>query len=60
MQHEKVKLTNPPMVKKRLHERRDQAMIQSDCDRDSVAMAAEKLVEERKAEISQFFQQSLP
>src|SRR6476620_7329373 len=58
--HEKVKLTNPPMVKKRLASVVTRLWIQSDCDRDLVAMAAEKLVEERKAEISQFLQQSLP
>jgi predicted acylesterase/phospholipase RssA len=58
--NEKVKLTNPRMIQKRLASVVTRLWLESDCDRDLVAMAAEKLVEERKAEISKFLQQSLP
>lgn len=59
-QNEKVKLANPPMVKKRLASVVTRLWLKSDCDRDLVAMAAEKLVEARKDEIVKFLQQSLP
>ena len=59
-QNEKVKLANPPMVKKRLSSVVTRLWIESDCDRDLVAMAAEKLVEARKDEILKFLQQSPP
>ena len=58
--NEKLKLANPPMVKKRLASVVTRLWLESDCDRDLVALAAEKLVEERKAEIAKFLQQSPP
>jgi len=58
--NEKVKLANPPMVKKRLASVVTRLWIESNCDRDLVAMAAEKLVEQRKDEISKFLQQPVP
>jgi predicted acylesterase/phospholipase RssA len=54
--NEKVKLANPPMVKKRLASVVTRLWLQSDCDRDLVAMAAGKLVEARKDEIVKFLQ----
>ena len=59
-QNEKVKAANPPMVKKRLSSVVTRLWIKSDCDRDLVALAAEKLVEARKAEIAKFLKQSAP
>ena len=57
---EKVKLTNPPMVKKRLASVVTRLWLENDCDRDLIATAAAKLVEDRKAEILNFLQQPLP
>jgi predicted acylesterase/phospholipase RssA len=57
---EKVKLANPPMVKKRLASVVTRLWLKSDCDRDLVALAAAKLVEARKDEILKFLQQSPP
>jgi hypothetical protein len=57
---EKVQLANPPMVKKRLASVVTRLWLKSDCDRDLVALAAEKLVEARKDEILKFLQQSPP
>ena len=57
---EEVKLTNPPMVKKRLASVVTRLWLESDCDRDLVATAAAKLVEGNKDEILKFLQQSLP
>lgn len=57
---EEVKLTNPPMVKKRLASVATRLWLKSDCDRDLVAAAAAKLVEARKDEILKFLQQRLP
>ena len=54
--NEKVKLANPPMVKKRLASVVTRLWIESNCDRDLVAMAAEKLVAARKDEILKFLQ----
>jgi predicted acylesterase/phospholipase RssA len=56
---EGVKLTNPPMVKKRPASVVTRLWLKSDCDRDLVAMAAAKLVEEKKEEILTFLQQPL-
>lgn len=58
--NEKVKLTNPPMVRKRLASIATRLWLKSDCDRDLVAAAAEKLVEAKKDEILEFLQQPLP
>jgi predicted acylesterase/phospholipase RssA len=58
--NEEVKLTNPPMVKKRLANVVTRLWLKSDCDRDLVAMAAAKLVEGNKDEILKFLQQPLP
>ena len=58
--NEEVKLTYPPMVKKRLSSVVTRLWIKSDCDRDLVAMAAAKLVEASKDEILKFLQQSPP
>ncbi len=58
--NEKVKLTNPPMVKQRLSSVVTRLWIESDCDRDLVSMAAAKLVEVNKEEILKFLQQPLP
>jgi hypothetical protein len=58
--NEKVKLTDPPMVKKRLASVVTRLWLKSDCDRDLIATAAAKLVEERKAEILNFLRQPLP
>ena len=57
---EKVKLTNPLMVTKRLASVVTRLWLESDCDRDLVAMAAVKLVEAKKDEILKFLQQPLP
>jgi predicted acylesterase/phospholipase RssA len=57
--NEKVKLENPPMVKKRLASVVTRLWLKSDCDRDLVATAAAKLVEENKGEILKFLQQPL-
>jgi predicted acylesterase/phospholipase RssA len=57
---EKVKLANPPMVKKRLASVVTRLWIESNCDRDLVAMAAAKLVDARKDEILKFLQQPPP
>ncbi len=46
--NEEVKLTNPPMVTKRLASVVTRLWLESDCDRDLVAMAAAKLVEGKK------------
>ena len=54
---EDVKLENPPMVKKRLASVVTRLWIKSDCDRDLVATAAAKLVEQKKDEILKFLQQ---
>jgi hypothetical protein len=48
------------MVQKRLASVVTRLWLESDCDRDLVAMAAEKLVEARKDEILKFLQQSRP
>ena len=58
--NEKVKLTNPLMVQKRLASVVTRLWLESDCDRDLVSMAAVKLVEAKKAEIQQFLQQPHP
>jgi predicted acylesterase/phospholipase RssA len=58
--NEEVKLTNPPMVKKRLASVVTRLWIESACDRDLVATAAAKLVEGNKDEILKFLQQPLP
>ena len=58
--NEKVKLTNPLMVQKRLSSVVTRLWLESDCDRDLVSMAAVKLVEAKKAEIQQFLQQPHP
>ncbi|HEY7531563.1 MAG TPA: patatin-like phospholipase family protein [Nitrospiraceae bacterium] len=55
--NEKVKLENPPMVKKRLASVVTRLWLKSDCDRDLVATAAAKLVEEKKDEILKFLQE---
>jgi hypothetical protein len=47
------------MVKKRLASVVTRLWLKSDCDRDLVAMAAAKLVEEKKEEILTFLQQPL-
>jgi hypothetical protein len=57
--NEKVKLENPPMVKKRLASVVTRLWLKSDCDRDLVATAAAKLVEEKKDEILMFLQEPL-
>ncbi|MDF2460377.1 MAG: exported protein of unknown function [Nitrospira sp.] len=57
---EKVKLANPVMVTKRLAGVVTRLWLESDCDRDLVAMAAAKLVEARKDEILKFLQQPRP
>jgi hypothetical protein len=57
---EEVKLTDPPMVKKRLASVVTRLWLKNDCDRDLVTTAAAKLVEERKDEILNFLQQPLP
>ena len=57
---EKVKLTDPPMVKKRLASVVTRLWLKNDCDRDLIATAAAKLVEDRKAEILNFVQSPLP
>lgn len=56
---EKIKLTNPPMVTKRLASIATRLWLKSDCDRDLVAVAAAKLVEGKKDEILKFLQQPL-
>lgn len=56
---EKIKLTNPPMVTKRLASIATRLWLKSDCDRDLVAAAAAKLVEGKKDEILKFLQQPL-
>jgi predicted acylesterase/phospholipase RssA len=58
--NEEVKLTNPPMVKKRLASVVTRLWLESACDRDLVATAAAKLVEGHKDEILKFLQQPLP
>ena len=58
--NEEVKLTNPPMVKKRLASVVTRLWLESICDRDLVATAAAKLVERNKDEILKFLQQSPP
>ena len=58
--NEEVKLTNPPMVTKRLASVVTRLWLKSECDRDLVATAAAKLVEENKDEILKFLQQPLP
>jgi len=58
--NEEVKLTNPPMVKKRLASVVTRLWLESGCDRDLVATAAAKLVEGHKDEILKFLQQPLP
>jgi predicted acylesterase/phospholipase RssA len=58
--NEEVKLTNPPMVKKRLASVVTRLWLESACDRDLVATAAAKLVEGNKDEILKFLQQPLP
>ena len=55
--NEDVKLENPPMVKKRLASVVTRLWIKSDCDRDLVATAAAKLVEQKKDEILKFLQE---
>ncbi|HEX4969262.1 MAG TPA: patatin-like phospholipase family protein [Nitrospiraceae bacterium] len=59
-ENEEVKLTNPPMVKKRLASVVTRLWLKSACDRDLVATAAAKLVEGEKDEILKFLQQSPP
>ncbi len=56
---EKVKLTSPAMVTKRLSSIVTRLWIQSNCDRDLVTTAAAKLVEGKKAEILKFLQKPL-
>jgi hypothetical protein len=58
--NEEVKLTNPRMVTKRLASVVTRLWLESGCDRDLVATAAAKLVEENKDEILKFLQQPLP
>jgi predicted acylesterase/phospholipase RssA len=58
--NEEVKLTNPPMVKKRLASVVTRLWLESGCDRDLVATAAAKLVEGKKDEILKFLKQPLP
>ena len=58
--NEKVKLTNPPMIKKRLASVVTRLWLHSDCDRDLVAVAAMKLVEENKEQILDFLRQTPP
>ncbi|BFU96127.1 MAG: hypothetical protein NTNFB02_28490 [Nitrospira sp.] len=58
--NEEVKMTNPPMVKKRLASVVTRLWLKSDCDRDLVATAAAKLVEEHKDDVQKFLQQPLP
>jgi len=58
--NEEVKLTNPPMVTKRLASVVTRLWLESICDRDLVATAAAKLVERNKDEILKFLQQPLP
>jgi predicted acylesterase/phospholipase RssA len=58
--NEEVKLTNPPMVKKRLASVVTRLWLESGCDRDLVATAAAKLVEGKKDEILKFLHQPLP
>lgn len=57
---EEVKLTNPPMVTKRLAIVVTRLWLKSDCDRDLITTAAAKLVEARRDEILNFLQQPLP
>jgi hypothetical protein len=57
---EEVKLTNPPMVKKRLASVVTRLWLESACDRDLVTTAAAKLVEGEKDEILKFLKQPLP
>jgi predicted acylesterase/phospholipase RssA len=57
---EEVKLSNPPMVTKRLASVATRLWLKSDCDRDLVATAAAKLVDQKKGEILKFLQQPLP
>jgi len=57
---EEVKLTNPPMVTKRLASVVTRLWLKSDCDRDLITTAAAKLVEARRDEILNFLQQPLP
>jgi predicted acylesterase/phospholipase RssA len=58
--NEEVKLTSPPMVKRRLSSIVTRLWIKSDCDRDLVTTAAAKLVEGKKEEILKFLQKPLP
>jgi predicted acylesterase/phospholipase RssA len=58
--NEEIKLTNPPMVTKRLANVVTRLWLESGCDRDLVATAAAKLVEGNKDEILKFLQQPLP
>jgi predicted acylesterase/phospholipase RssA len=58
--NEKVQLTDPLMVQKRLASIVTRLWLQSDCDRDLVTMAATKLVEKNKAQILNFLQSSAP
>lgn len=58
--NEKVKLTNPPMIKKRLASVVTRLWLHSDCDRDLVAVAAINLVEENKEQILDFLRQTPP
>ncbi len=57
---EKVKLANPVMVTKRLASVVTRLWLESDCDRDLVAMAAVKLVEAKKDVILKFLQEPRP
>jgi predicted acylesterase/phospholipase RssA len=57
---EEVKLTNPPMIKKRLANVATRLWLKSACDRDLVTTAAAKLVEGKKDEILKFLKQPLP
>ena len=57
---EKVKLANPVMVTKRLASVVTRLWLESDCDRDLVAMAAVKLVEAKKDVIQKFLQEPRP
>jgi hypothetical protein len=58
--HEKVALTSPPEVKKRLSSIVTRLWIKSECDRALVTSAAAKLVEGKKEEILKFLQEPLP
>ena len=59
-ENEKVKLTSPPMVVKRLSKVVTRLWVKSECDRQLVTTAAAKLVEGKKDEILKFLREPLP